>query len=132
MYVGKSFFAISGGLYCPGGGVVYPTLPCTAGYYCRSGAMTATPLEDYYANECPVGYYCPDNSTEPTKCPIGTYSNQTRLQEENDCTPCTPGIVVSVILEKMHRMHPSIITAEFPSDTTGRIPLMTQVMLKLW
>ena len=77
--------------------MIYPTLPCTAGYYCRSGAATATPLQGYDADECPVGHYCPDNSTEPTKCPIGKFSNATRLEEEVDCISCTPGSPLNVI-----------------------------------
>ena len=34
----------TGGNYCPGG-VVTPTLLCAAGFYCRSGAETAGPME---------------------------------------------------------------------------------------
>ena len=29
-------------------------------------------------------------SNQPT-CPPGTYSNQTGLQADTECTPCTPG-----------------------------------------
>ena len=78
--------------------MIYPSLTCAAGYYCRSGAETATPLQGYDADECPVGHYCPENSTEPTKCPIGRFSNATRLEEEVDCNSCTPGNHFNVYL----------------------------------
>ena len=82
---------LSGGFYCPGGAVVYPTLPCSAGYYCRSGAASSTPTQDSDANECPVGYYCPQQTDEPIACPSGTYSNTSRVQRVEDCLPCTVG-----------------------------------------
>lgn len=84
-------FCLSGGFYCPGGGVIYPSLPCAAGFYCQFGAEVATPTGSPNADECPPGHYCPENSTDATKCPSGTFSNQTRLQEEVQCNPCTPG-----------------------------------------
>ena len=113
-------FACIGGHYCPSGGVVHPYLLCSAGFYCRSGAETATPMEVLYivffmylyyffllgvvkrflfhscvqdseAYECPRGFYCPEGSSEPTACPVGTFSNTTRLRNDTDCTDCTPG-----------------------------------------
>ncbi|XP_062603182.1 uncharacterized protein LOC134264959 [Saccostrea cucullata] len=83
-------FPCLGGYYCPAA-TVNPYLPCGAGYYCRTGAKTAAPMQNADAYECPVGHYCPEQSTEPTKCPAGTYSNTTRLMNMTDCTPCTKG-----------------------------------------
>ena len=43
--------------------------------------------------DCPAGFYCP-NGTETVHqypCPIGTYSNTTRLENEGDCRLCPPG-----------------------------------------
>ena len=97
-----------GGLYCPGGGVVNPTLPCSAGYYCRSGAETATPMEDSDAYECPVGHYCEEGTAEPVQCPVRTFSNNTRLRNETDCLPCTAGrrffcwIMLKLSIEPCH------------------------------
>ena len=71
--------------------MINPVLECSAGYYCRSGAETATPMEDSDAYECPRGYYCPIGTVEPIHCPEGTYSNNTRLRNETDCSPCTEG-----------------------------------------
>lgn len=83
-------FPCLGGYYCPAA-TVNPYLPCGAGYYCRTGAKTAAPMQNTDAYECPVGHYCPEQSTEPTNCPSGTYSNTTRLMNVTDCTPCTKG-----------------------------------------
>jgi len=82
---------LSGGYYCTSG-TTTPTLPCSEGFYCRSGSMTAGPTQDINANECPVGHYCPEQTIEPVPCPRGTFSNNVRLRNETDCTPCTKGM----------------------------------------
>ena len=69
----------------------YPYLPCSAGFYCRTGAQTAAPMQGSDAYECPVGHYCPEQTIEPIHCPSGTYSNTVRLMNVTDCTPCTKG-----------------------------------------
>jgi len=43
------------------------------------------------AYECPVGHYCPEGTTEPVKCPTGTYSTNVRLTASSECTPCPAG-----------------------------------------
>ncbi|RUS80256.1 hypothetical protein EGW08_011985, partial [Elysia chlorotica] len=83
-------FACLGGYYCPGG-TTYPSLPCSAGYFCRTGAQTAAPSQGLGADICPVGYYCPEMTTEPIACPVGTFSNSTGLRNETDCIACTQG-----------------------------------------
>lgn len=37
--------------------------------------------------------YCPNGTEHETqyKCPRGTYSNQTQLENQEDCTPCPGG-----------------------------------------
>ena len=95
------FVFLPGGYYCPGGGIITPALPCSAGYYCRQGAISAAPLQDSNANECPVGFYCPEQSTEPVACPVGTFSNTLRLHAEGDCTDCTPGNTQSVQIQTL-------------------------------
>ena len=84
-------FLPTGGFYCPGG-TTYPSLPCSAGYFCRSGAQIAAPSQGSGADNCPVGYYCPEMTTEPIACPVGTFSNSTGLRNETDCISCTQGI----------------------------------------
>ena len=44
--------------------------PCTPGFYCPNQTMV-TPIT------CPAGSYCPSNSTIPTRCPAGSFSNAT-------------------------------------------------------
>ena len=80
----------AGGYYCTVG-TIYPTLPCAAGYYCRNSSQSASPSQGDEANQCPVGHYCPEQTTEPIKCPIGTFSNSVLLMNESNCTPCTQG-----------------------------------------
>ena len=58
-------------------------------------------MQDSDAYECPVGHYCPANTTEPIKCPVGTFSNQVRLMEESECTNCTQGERYTVNLLKI-------------------------------
>ena len=70
---------------------MYPTQPCSPGYYCRSGAQTAAPQQGADADKCPVGHYCPEMTVEPQQCPPGTFSNITQLMNITDCTTCTPG-----------------------------------------
>ena len=79
--------------------MVYPSLFCSAGFYCRSGAKSATPMQDSNAYECPVGHYCPEMSAEPSKCPVGTFSNNTRLRNETDCQMCTPGKILTIFFK---------------------------------
>ena len=58
-------------------------LPCTSGHYCITGG----PPDD-----CPAGYYCPEGTGyvwEP--CPTGTYSPDTGLANDTQCTPCDGG-----------------------------------------
>lgn len=45
------------GMYCDVLGMSEAAGPCSAGYYCISGAQEATP-EDGVNNRCPAGFYC--------------------------------------------------------------------------
>ena len=62
---------------------------CAAGYYCSAGANTFTnpPVE------CPEGYYCPAGSLSGTTnpCPGGSYSSNTGLTANTECTACPAG-----------------------------------------
>jgi hypothetical protein len=57
--------------------------------------MSGTPTQGPDADECPAGFYCPAQSSEPQKCPHGTYSISVRLTAEDQCLNCTPGKVVN-------------------------------------
>ena len=51
--------------------------------YCTSGDLVQL---------CPEGYYCPNGTGfDWTPCPIGTYSNDTGLYQESQCTACEGG-----------------------------------------
>ena len=110
-------FPCTAGFYCPNG-TVYPTLPCTTGHFCPGGTVTPQPCwaGSYQAlpgqascDECPPMYYCPQNTATPIDCPagsvcpsgtqaatqflcpIGTFSNATKLSDASQCTRCTAG-----------------------------------------
>jgi hypothetical protein len=63
------------GKYCGTVGLATPTGDCSAGYYCKEGATSATPTDGTTGNQCPTGHYCPVGSSAPTACPIGKYLN---------------------------------------------------------
>eukprot|EP00347_Sterkiella_histriomuscorum_P024400 403331247 len=102
----------SAGMYCGTTGLISPSGKCTAGYYCTYESVSPTTVSatqgsaacaDYESllckrgstiatqNSCPMGSYCPEGSSVPTACPIGTYSNKTNIVAESDCTPCDAG-----------------------------------------
>lgn len=37
------------------------------------------------------GHYCPSGTSDPIKCPIGTFSNSLQNSNKSDCRPCTEG-----------------------------------------
>ena len=39
-----------------------------------------------------MGYYCPQGTEYPERCPNGTFSNDTGLREESQCLPCLQGM----------------------------------------
>ena len=55
-------------------------LPCPNGTFSSTGQDKCTP--------CPVGYYCPSESTtSPVPCAVGTYANETQSISCGDCPP---------------------------------------------
>ena len=92
-------FPCLGGFYCGQRGLTYPYTPCSPGFFCRTGAQNAAPNQGDDANICPVGHYCPEGTTEPVTCPIGTFSNDTGLMNDTECESCTPGKVVFLFVK---------------------------------
>ena len=47
----------------------------------------------YKNSTCPVGHYCPEGtkSAYDYKCPRGTFSGETGLQNVTQCSPCIGG-----------------------------------------
>ena len=76
------------GKYCLGGGAA-PDGLCSAGYYCLSGAVSATPSIDAQGGICPRGYYCPLGSTSAILCTPGFYCASTGLSATSG--PCQAG-----------------------------------------
>jgi hypothetical protein len=63
-------------------------LPTPAGFYADTVGT-----DEYEANECDAGHYCPEGSTSATqyKCPPGTYRASTKGRSADDCAKCEPG-----------------------------------------
>ena len=62
---------------------------CEAGYVCLGGTHSSQPTEDEHNGYvCPVGYYCPEGSSEELPCPPGFYAANTMTTLLSGCTPC--------------------------------------------
>ncbi|XP_061449372.1 neurogenic locus notch homolog protein 4-like [Rhineura floridana] len=79
------------GHYCALPGQPHVTGPCSAGYFCTTGASTPTPTNKLAGNICPKGHYCPKGSALPRPCPHGFYSNSTGNTKIEDCLLCHAG-----------------------------------------
>lgn len=81
----------SPGAYCDGPGLVQPTGPCAAGYFCLAGSTTPTPNSAAAGGLCPAGNYCPAGTAQPNPCPAGTFNAKTGSRAMAECDACTPG-----------------------------------------
>ncbi|KAM4567238.1 uncharacterized protein PAE49_010636 isoform 2-T2 [Odontesthes bonariensis] len=79
------------GHYCPFIGLSEPAGPCHAGYLCRLGASSPSPLDGLSGSLCPPGHYCPSGTIAPEVCPKGSWSNGSGLRNQGDCKPCSGG-----------------------------------------
>ncbi|XP_051895656.1 multiple epidermal growth factor-like domains protein 11 [Pristis pectinata] len=81
------------GKYCAFQNSVEVTGECWEGYYCMEGSESPAPDFSVRGNAgpCPVGHYCPVGTSSPRPCPPGTFSNQSKLVSQSDCTPCIYG-----------------------------------------
>ncbi|XP_063762752.1 SCO-spondin isoform X2 [Eleginops maclovinus] len=79
------------GHYCPSVGLSEPAGPCNAGYWCREGASSPSPLDGRSGSLCPPGQYCPSGTTAPMACPEGSWSNSSGLRNQEDCQLCLGG-----------------------------------------
>lgn len=82
----------NGGKYCDTPGITSVSGDCLAGYFCTSGADSATPSGLVgVSGPCTAGHYCPAATTNPVPCLVGTYSNTTGLTQSSQCTDCDYG-----------------------------------------
>ena len=79
------------GEFCAQSGLGAPNGSCLAGFYCSNRSEEANPVGKAYGDECPVGYFCPDHSYEPTACPAGSYQPYVRMTNITACLQCDPG-----------------------------------------
>ncbi|XP_062417147.1 signal peptide, CUB and EGF-like domain-containing protein 1 [Pungitius pungitius] len=79
------------GHYCPFVGLSEPAGSCNAGYWCRGGASSPSPLDGVSGSLCSPGQYCPTGTTAPMACPQGSWSNTSGLRNREDCAPCLGG-----------------------------------------
>ena len=70
----------------------YDCISCPAGYFC---SFTVLPII------CPLGAYCPANSSNAIKCPAGTYGNSMGLKNISDCISCPAGTYNSIVGQTM-------------------------------
>ena len=83
----------SSGQYCDREKLAAPSGPCMRGFYCVLGSHISTPFgyNDTIGNLCPVGHFCPVNSSYPEPCPPGTYLGTRGNKKIDDCLQCPPG-----------------------------------------
>lgn len=66
-------------LDCPGGrvcsqeGLTAPDGVCSPGFYCIGKATFGKPVDKIVGDKCPIGSYCPSNSSTYQTCHPGTY-----------------------------------------------------------
>ncbi|KAK7882551.1 hypothetical protein WMY93_028725 [Mugilogobius chulae] len=81
-----------GGHYCSSRNGTVVTGPCQEGYYCSHGNTSPNPQKaSGNGGPCPAGHYCPIATVHPLPCPLGTFSNFTKLISQEDCQLCLPG-----------------------------------------
>ena len=88
------------GEYCEAGGTVTGT--CTAGFYCRGGNVSPTPVAEacnasetatgFCSGQCPLGHFCLGGTTAPTPCGVGKYLPTLGGAKANDCLSCEAGM----------------------------------------
>ncbi|XP_041098352.1 SCO-spondin [Polyodon spathula] len=79
------------GKYCSAIGLAEPTGDCLAGFWCKQGAQTRVPSDGLSGGTCSPGHYCPSGTPSPVPCPLGTVSNSTGGESQDECQPCSGG-----------------------------------------
>ncbi|XP_019363984.1 PREDICTED: multiple epidermal growth factor-like domains protein 11 [Gavialis gangeticus] len=77
------------GYHCSSAGLTSPSGPCSAGFYCLSGASSPSPAGiRQKGGPCPLSHFCPEGTSFPFPCLAGTYNN---LTQQAACFPCAAG-----------------------------------------
>ncbi|XP_043114448.1 multiple epidermal growth factor-like domains protein 6 [Puntigrus tetrazona] len=82
-------------MFCEDWGLVEPTGPCQAGYFCLAGINFKNPdanISTGVGGPCPVGHYCPEGTSLPLPCPLGTFSKSLYVIEKTGCSLCPAGL----------------------------------------
>ncbi|KAL0973027.1 hypothetical protein UPYG_G00197910 [Umbra pygmaea] len=79
------------GKYCPTTGLAEPAGNCSAGFWCKKGAYSPNPVDDISGSLCTAGHYCSPGTSAPVPCPLGTWSNNSGLGNQEGCQPCPGG-----------------------------------------
>ena len=58
---------------CISSGLGEPDQVCAPGYYCIAGALRVDPKDGGTGDECPIGNYCPGNTSTYLPCEPGSY-----------------------------------------------------------
>ena len=57
----------------------------------QAGSSEAEPIQKTYGDLCPEGHYCNIGTSEPNKCPPGTYRPSLGAKNISHCLDCPPG-----------------------------------------
>ncbi|KTG09626.1 hypothetical protein cypCar_00002228 [Cyprinus carpio] len=94
----NSCLSCPSGHYCPDAGLEEPTGLCLAGFWCREGSHSPSPMDGPTVAVCPVGHYCPKGfyclegtGYDRRPCPAGTYSPDSGLSVLSECRECDGG-----------------------------------------
>lgn len=80
------------GSFCNQEGISDVVGTCAAGYFCEIKSQLKSPEIDAGTyGPCPVGNYCPKGTSEPIKCPPGTYNPSTKQSLLLHCLTCSAG-----------------------------------------
>lgn len=72
-YIQVSGFFFIIGKACIGNGLAEPDGVCAPGYYCIQSALRVDPVDGITGDECPIGSYCPGNTSTHLPCEPGSY-----------------------------------------------------------
>ena len=78
----QKFEFLKAGMYCSHGGLNKPTGHCQQGFYCPKKSVSSRRYT------CPRGHFCPSGTSEPIKCPVGTFNQNLGAYTFASCKKC--------------------------------------------